>query len=275
MIRILDKFDKWLVETRRHKKKTSHYSTDAGTCNKQLVYNWLGVKETDPPSPGSILKMKYGDKTEEILEEFFHWQVENNYIDAYDTQYYQRHIIDGLDYPISMRLDFVIYPHVGQPYGIELKSSFARGIVDIQKSGEPKQDYLKQIFIYTSLTPFKTFNHTYIARDSGYRTEFEIKLAPDGLLINGNRCRNKIFIVDMTDIINKFKTVEKHLKDKTEPPRDFKVAIKDGEFKHKFQKNNIEYKSDWQCSYCNWKTRCWANYLSQPNKMFYGEEEIK
>jgi hypothetical protein len=48
---------------------------------------------------------------------------------------------------------------------------------------------------------------------------------------------------------------------KTIPDREYQVAIKNGEIKDKFQKEKIEYKSDWQCRYCSYANNCWKEEL--------------
>ena len=38
-------------------------------------------------------------------------------------------------------------------------------------------------------------------------------------------------------------------------------AIKDGEIKKQYQRDNIIYKSDWQCMYCGHRSLCWRDKL--------------
>jgi hypothetical protein len=54
---------------------------------------------------------------------------------------------------------------------------------------------------------------------------------------------------------------------------DYTAAIKDGEIRDKFQRNNVEYKTDWQCNYCDWRRKCWADKL-ESGKMWHGDMEV-
>jgi hypothetical protein len=271
-MRLLNKFDEWILG-RESWDRSSHYASSACSCKRQLVYSWLKTKESNPNEPGSIIKMEMGKKIEDIYTDFLDWtvrtgtNVDGYIIQEYDTQWYQRYEIEGLKYPISVRLDYVltcVNISTGniEKIAVELKSSFGRGIVDIQKNQEAKLDYLKQIFIYTYLTPFKIFNHPYLGRDSGYRTEFEIIGDEDGLTVKGSSLTRR-YNFKWNQLIEKLKVIEQNVKDKNIPERDYKVAIKNGEIKPKFQHKKVEYKSDWQCLYCNWKDLCWKDEVSK------------
>jgi len=242
----INMLDSWLAEGESYERK-SHYASDATACRRQLWYKWNGVAKSDPPTAGALLKMKMGVAAEVIYERFLQAKLEEGAIKSYDTQYAHREKIKGLTHPLSMKLDFLI----DDEYFIELKSSYGAGIKRIQQSQQPKSEHLMQCFLYLSfIKPEGVL--VYVGRDNGYRTDFDLSLHDDGVLVNGNLHR-----LSFDEVLSKFIEIESFVNDNSCPPRDYVVAIKNGEVKDKFQKSNVVYKSDWQCSYCDWLHRCW------------------
>jgi len=250
-MRVIDSIDRYLLD---HESwaRSSHYASDITACRRQLYYKWTGEEKSNPPSAGAVWKMEMGKKAEDIIEDWCKWAVENGEIQSYDTQCHYRVHPDGLSHPIGMRLDFVIEG----VRGIELKTSFGRGIAQIQKTQEPKEEHIAQVLLYTKLTPIKSFNLIYFGRDNGYRTEFIIDNHPDGLIVNG-----KVWELNLDDYIENLVDVELALDAGKIPDRDYQVAIKNGEIRDKYQKDNVVYKSDWQCMYCDFKDTCWSEVL--------------
>lgn len=276
-MRVLNSFDSYVLQKDRW-DKTSHYASGVGNCRRQMYYQWIAEEESNPNTPGSIIKMDMGKQIESYFEKWIIWAIENEievdgyYITGYDREWKKRYEIPGLEFPLSCSLDFVLHCIKSdgttdeddiEYFAIELKSSFGRGISDIQKNKEPKIDYLKQIFVYSYLTPFKKFIHPYIGRDSGYRTEFFILLNDDGLLVTqGEYAKQYNFNFDK--LVEKLAEVEKAVNEKQTPERDFLVAIKNGEIKELgFQHQNVKYKCDWQCNYCNWRDKCWSPVVGE------------
>jgi len=145
---------------------------------------------------------------------------------------------------------------------------FGRGIVNIQKTGKPKIDYLKQIFIYSEIFQITKWLHPYIGRDSGYRTEFEVLRVPEGLQVG-----NDLYRFSFDDVVSKLKRIEKAVETKNIPNREKKQLIHGGGFHALRQRNKIQYKSDWECGYCSWRDTCWQEYLSKSG-LWYGEEKV-
>jgi hypothetical protein len=272
-MRILREFDKWLLNDSSWEKK-AHYASSINACTRQQYYGWIGLTESNPNTAGSILKMKFGYLAEDLLEKFFISSIKNEtLIDGkklikYEMGWKEKYEIKELKYPITCKLDFVLFFDDNTEFAVELKSSFGRGIVEIAKTQTPKKDYLDQIFVYIYLTPFKNFIHPYLGRDNGYRTEFEVEKIDEGLKViyttYEEMKKEKIYYYHFDDIIEKLKNVENYLEVKEEPPRDFLVAIKNGEIKDLgFQDNKIKYTSDWQCNYCVWRDYCWFDELEK------------
>jgi len=270
-MRILNDFDKWLIDEENYQKK-SHYASNVNGCRRQQYYQWIDEDKSNPNTPGGILKMKFGFAMEDIFEKFLKSSIEKKtpidgkILISFESGWKYSYEIEGLKNPITCKLDFVLYFEDGTAEAVEVKSMFGRGIVNIAKKQEAKLSYLDQIFVYIHLTPFKRFNHPYFGRDNGYRTEFEVREHEKGIEViyttMEGKERAKIYEYDFDKLVERLKDVESAVDIGIVPERDFLVAIKNGEIKDQgFQYQKVKYTSDWQCNYCEWRDFCWAEIL--------------
>ena len=259
-IKTLDLFDEFLLE-HESQERISHYSSNSEACVRQMYWDWIKEDKTNPITPGAALKMKFGNAAEAIFSEFLHWAMDNKkpfgdyLIVKIEEQWKERYDIPGLKYPVTCKLDYGLELEGYGLVAIELKSMYGRGIVNIAKTNEPKKEHLGQIKLYTTNTPYKRIILPYLGRDNGYRTEFHLTDTPNGLL----SADGTIYEIDAKDSYARFILVEEALETKTLPGRSFLAAIKDGDMKDKFTKDKVDYKTDWQCSYCGYKDLCWRD----------------
>ena len=266
---LIDKLDKYLLIEKRRERR-SHHPSDITSCMRQLYYKWNNIQSSDPPSAGNILKMRAGDWAEIILEKWLSYEVSQGGIDGYQQQAEVTAQPGDLEYPIHGYQDFIVHEDTCS-YGIECKSSFGRGIKEIQQKGMPKEEHILQTYLYMVYYDMPLYYIIYIARDNGYRTQFELRLYGDKLYIDG-----KQYDIDLGYYLDRLKTAESTIGGEIAPDREYKAVVKDGEIKDKVQRDTVAYKSDWQCRYCNWRTRCWNKTIerSKTSKIFYGGEEI-
>jgi len=254
---LIDKVDNLLLE-KEGRKRTSHYPSDITACNRQLYYKWVSMPKSNPMEAGAIWKMEFGNAIHEL---FGKWLQGLNI--SVETEVPIKQQIGQLKYPISGRIDNIfIDPDTGDKCGIEVKTSFGRGIKQIQKLQQPKEEHLWQVAIYLNLTDdIKRFYLVYIGRDNSYRTQFEITEYDKTHLkiMTGGR----LWGYDFQTIILKLSQLENCIEEIILPDRSYQAAIKNGEIKGKFQYQNQQYKSDWQCVYCQWRNLCWASELDK------------
>lgn len=282
-MQILKTLEKYLsAKNTWDKPKEHHYPSDWYSCVRKQGYAWLNIPRATPSNLADHLKWEYGKKTEEIIESALQYAIETKQdlgdgtiLQGYEREKQVEGSIEGLKYLISGRIDFVLFFKDSPPAGMEVKSSFGRGIADMRRAGKPKEDYMKQIFIYAYFTPYKRYIHPYIGRDSGYCTEFDVFYDEknDRLLANGT-----VFDIHIEHVAKRLKYVESCIEKNELPIREYMVAIKNGEIKDKFVYNKVEYKSDWQCNYCAWKDTCWRdvckNYQDGMNIAMFKRREI-
>ncbi len=266
-IKILDDILEPYLLSREHRKRTSHYSSDALACDRQLYWRWKSEEVSEPQEVGGLIKMEFGNKAEEILSDSLAWAKQEGLIADYDEQNKIYHEDERLEFPISAKRDYLIYfPGENEPLTCELKSSFGRGVKSVKDKG-PKNEYLVQIFIYGRVSnDYGSNRMVFLGRDNGYRTEFFYQVlhgtqeeeGREGLIIN-----NKFIRISFDSIVCKFQRIENNVKFDSLPRRSFFAAIKNGEIKYMFQKNKVEYKTDWQCNYCEFQSKCWKEDLKK------------
>lgn len=262
---LISKIDNYLLEEGR-KERTSHYPSDINSCMRQLWYKWNNEPVSNPIEAGGYWKMKMGNAIHDLINEF----LESAGFDIMN-EISNKTKIGGLEHPISYRIDN-IFMEDDQMAIIEVKSSYGAGIKAIQKQGKPRDSDLAQVLLYMFLEDINKTYLIYIGRDNGYRTQFEIEYKSGVIHIDGKKTLHSF-----VELIDRLKIVEEHLIADSIPEREYQVAIKNGEIKDKFQKDKIVYKTDWQCSYCQWMDLCWKpaliRYKNSDNSEIYKKGE--
>jgi hypothetical protein len=242
-LNLISAIDDYLLR-KESRPRESHNAYDIAACRRQLYYKWVGEKVSDPVEAGAIWKMRMGDAIHNLIHEF----LESAGFDII-PEVSQKVKLDGLNYPISFRVDNLFIDKDGTLAGIEVKSSYGAGIKAMQAKGSPKPEHVLQCALYMIFAKIKRFYLLYIGRDNGYRTQFII----DEDTINGAE----------ELIRTKLAGLEAAIESKKIPERDYLAAIKAGVIRDDFQQDKEKYKSDWQCCYCNFRSTCWEDVIKQ------------
>lgn len=254
---IINSIDAYLLK-REHRQRESHYPSDISDCMRKLYYKWTNEPESNPITASGLWKMEMGKA---IHKQFNKW-LEDAGFDVIDEIGGKKQI-DGLRYPISYRVDNVIMED-GKEVGIEIKTKYGRGIVDIEKNRQPQENDINQVCFYIYLSGINKWYLIYVGRDNAYRTQFEISRYDWEYNIDNNKIN-----FAPNDLIEKLTWLEHYVEVKQLPGRDFNVIIKNGEIKKQIQKDKIVYKSDWQCNYCQWLDICWQDKLNNGEAILY------
>jgi len=246
---IIDKIDKYLLN-REHTSSGNHHPSGATKCIRQQYYARTKiVEESNPITPGALWKMEMGNAIHSMLTDF----LRNSGLYVRDEISFKKKL-DGLKNPISGRIDN-LFQENGATTGIEIKTSYGRGVMNLQKSGQPKEDALIQVALYLWCTNVTKFYILYVGRDNAYRCQFLVEKDKSGSILLEGKDTGLTF----NNVCKKFFDLEKALDKQILPDREFKAAIKNGEVKDYFQKKGVKYKTDWQCTYCNYKDVCWKS----------------
>lgn len=299
MLNLINEIDKYLMEDATRKRK-GHYPSDVLACRRQLFYKWKGTPASDPPTPGSVLKMKMGDiihawVTDVLQKRGFQLIVENEDIDGESKEFQD----PRLKKPFRYRTDAIFTDDEGIRSVIEIKSSYGAGIKEIQMHG-PKDSQFAQVLLYMMVEQVQRVYVVFIGRDNGYRTQHvqEADITDDilildkyhldcvridGILVEGNsrykmKYQGELVPITYDNMVRKLQEIETWIDGSELPPRDYVAAIKNGEIQRKYQHKGVIY-STWQCSYCYWKSKCWAAelkiYSSSNNAEMFRVQENK
>ncbi len=280
------------------RSKNAHWPSEATACPRQVVYRWRGLSESNPIDPTGWWRIKLGDSIHELCQSTLHeieddperkaalaW--ENFHV---DTEVKSGKInVDGLDYPISYRLDLLFTDNDGIQAIGEFKTVFGMAMKAIKENG-PKDNALGQTLIYCKLSGIRRAYIMYVSRDNADRVLFVLDhvFEKEGeeekekgwslsrMFSSGEQEVIRRFSPAIWDnAIAKFRFIEDCVKSETLPERPYLVAIKNGEIKDKFTKNKVEYKSDWHCTYCSFLSKCWgeraASYAESDNSLDFAK----
>jgi hypothetical protein len=276
-LNIIDIIEKQLDAERKNRERSSHYPSDILSCRRQLYYKFKQTQQSNPITPGQLLKISCGNSLHDML----HRILKDSGLEIEAEVEFKKYI-PGLNYPISGRIDNVF--NDGEiKAGIEIKTSFGRGIKQIQDEKKPKIEHVAQVCCYLYFTDISRFYLVYVGRDNAYRCQFILEKQDNRIVIKTSSSESDLpylygedsLSLTESGIIQKLFNVEQSVASQSIPKRDFIAAIKDGEIKDKFQKDNKEYKTKWNCQYCCWESSCWKDIVDKSKgKCFYGEEEV-
>lgn len=247
---LIDRMDKYLLN-RERRGRENHYPSDANSCTRQLYYKWKQAPESNPCEAGMLYKMEMGNSIHTLVHHF----LKESGLDIKEEVAFKVDI-PGLKQKISGRIDNVFIDENGKDSGIEIKTTFGRGVAEIARSRSPKLDHLTQVLIYLHCTHIDKFYLVYIGRDNAYRCQFVLEKKGDKIYQDG-----KEIPLSFENVIDKFKRIETALESTEVPAKEYRAIIKNNEIKDKVQCKGVITKSDWQCLYCNYRNECWKEEL--------------
>mgnify|MGYP001579234198 CR=1 FL=1 len=230
-----------------------------GSCMRQLYYKAKRTVESNPRDFTSRLQAMFGDGIHKVVLD----KLQKSTKFTVMPEAAGKVTSDPLTKEISFRLDGLV-SHEGQFGGLELKTMNSFGLQRMVKDGIPKESHLLQVISYFGTNPaIKWFALVYLGRDTAFRAEYHMVREE-----NGDYSVTPIFpsgrkvILDgygFENIKSRWLQLEKAVSANEVPRREYKVVFNDdGEIVSKRVKKGIEYKSDWQCSWCSYLTTCWS-----------------
>lgn len=247
---LINDIDEWLLN-QESRPRESHYASDVTACQRQLYYKHTGQPISDPVEAGGLWKMRMGDAIHSLIHEF----LQKRGYDIVDEVSLKK-TYPNLTLPLSMRVD-ALFGLRDKIYGVEVKTTYGAGVVNIKKTGTPKPEHLAQICLYADAYGVDDWILMYIGRDNGYRCQFELHYDREKQVLKGAGD------VHLYNLLTKLVNLEIAIEEGELPERDFWAAIKNGEIKDMFQKDNVKYKSVWNCVYCGYRTHCWKDELER------------
>jgi hypothetical protein len=191
--------------------------------------------------------------------------------------------VPGLKWPISYRLDNRFTDDDGMLAIAEYKTAWGFGMKDIKEKG-PKDSALAQTLTYMKMSGIGRAYLMYVSRDNADRVLFILEMVEAGWIMSrmfpsGELNEMKRFPMAIWDrMLARLAEIESHVEADTLPDRPYRIAIKNNEIREKFTKDKVDYKSDWQCMYCPFLTKCWgeiaANYPETDNSEEFKNKKL-
>jgi len=239
-----------------------------GGCNRANAYRRRGDTPTDRSGFSNQLVMKAGKKVEETIINYVQkmgiWRGSN--IRFFDRMY-----------NVSGEIDLFVEVN-GKLILVELKTIYGmyadKDILGVEwrkktKDGYPKVPHLIQVAPYLEKYRDITDELHLIYFNRGnflFPAEFIITLDKTGIIcVNGKQS-----IVTLRGIRERILELEDYIEQEKLPPRDYalkyseekaKALIESGRKKKYWLgnwKRNKGIVGDWNCTYCNFKSKCWS-----------------
>lgn len=288
MLNVLNVIEAYWARKRDAWEKGSHYPSEMTQCRRKLYWKWVGQGESNPPDGTSFWRMRIGDaihdglvnalktiEADDDLRAEFGWEG----MEVQNEVRTGKVEVDGsakfggvrLKYPMSGRVDCKFVDREGNRAILEIKTTYGRGVRAQKEEGLNVAQLVQGVF-YLLATEDEGIRRVYypiVSRDDGDRFQVAIEILGEYETIRVSRVyesEDQAVIADIpysvfVDQLRRLADVEEALERGELPDRDFVAAIKNGEIKRDFQHKNVKYKSDWQCSYCNYRDVCWGDEI--------------
>jgi hypothetical protein len=213
-------------------------------CIRQLWYKKSNTPASNPLESHSYIKFELGHATHEkiqnVLKEMGLW--------VRGETFQEKHF---LGFKWVYRIDGEIKDKNGNRYIMEIKSIYASGYTAKEK--EADADHELQLYFYMLLENIDRGIILYIGRDNGRMIEYHY---------TKETLQHKYgpYIQERQQKLHRLFQL---LETKELPEREYNAVFKNvgNELSDSFQKDNLKYKTDWQCSYCQWKGLCWDDVI--------------
>ena len=234
-------------------------------CARQIFYKKTNHTQSNPIDLPSRFKMHFGTVQHEGLQKIL---IEKGLM----IECEEHKQIDYAGVTFNYYLDGIVMD--GDEKAIlEIKTIYGRAFDFVKEA--PKDDHMMQVLSYMAFEDIKKAYVVYIGRDNGLIRQHVIESNGD-LLLNGKEINQWRGI--WKDKVGRLAGLKKNIEAGEIPDRDFSVVMKKygNEISYEFTKEKVKYKTDWQCSYCQWKDACWKSEIEQMNeKSFYINGEFE
>lgn len=244
-----------------HKEKITFSPSSFFECKRKLFYKHFGEAHSNPIDKHSQLKMELGNTTHLMIQDILKKQgIYKSGEELKNTTY------EGLEF--NYKIDGLLEIN-NNKYLLEIKTIYGAGFNSIQK--QPKEEHIFQIIAYMKFEGLNKAVLLYIGRDNGHMIEYKIKIENETLYIGQNQFNKYNYLEKFDDKVNELKTLHYLITIGDIPVKDYKIVMKNTneEISYDFIHNKEHYKSDWQCAYCTYKTKCWVKEIEQMTKYKY------
>lgn len=241
----------------QEQRKYNEYSISPSgltTCARQLYYKYNNIPQSDPIDPSSLAKMEMGT----VLHDWFIGLMEN-VVESEDL-----HEVNRFGFDWRYKLDAVTEEN-GERVINEVKT-VPEFSYKMAKDKLDTESHVRQIQIYMILENCPKGRLIYLNRSSGEWMAYDFFMEENyNFRILKHKHANGTPVVayqnqfPINTIMDKHLMVKQSIEQAILPKREYQMFGKNinGEMKTQYTLNGQSYRSDWQCKYCNWRSKCW------------------
>ena len=266
-------------ERYENRPKYSHAPSEMDECLRKLFYKWLKIPQSEPMDRTSILRVSMGNTIHMLLQDALSGHDVYDFQPEVDFQADLTHL--GLKHPMRGRVDGILTnKQTGEKTLLEIKSTFGFGARKLVPGGaydethQGLQKYATQLWAYLTfgvpdatnaallivnretmdITEWAVERYTY-----DYHEYAHLKRTESGITFIAGGCEHPFPDTDMLKSLQRLQRLELHLEANTLPDRDFYHPVVDGRLVKSTTINGKKVTADWQCTYCQWRSRCWLD----------------
>lgn len=262
MISVIDIIEEEMIKkTEIRKQRLGHYPSELEACRRQLFYKWTDTPASDPIEESGHWRMQMGDSIHAFIQKIL-----KERDPSFEAEVSWSVAHPKLVYPIRGRVDgLFLDPETGEKVALEIKTTYGRGVRAIKEEGARR--YLPQVamYLYALKAHVVRAHLVIIARDDADRCEMVVDRDDQGVYLSriyGSEMydtKERFEWSELESLIDRLAYVEQAVFDKTTPDRDFFHAVREIDGKRTLATQAQSRKTDWQCSYCGWKSLCWLD----------------
>lgn len=233
-----------------------------GKCLRAAYYSWTDTPKTNPVDARGMWTFAFGSNIERMWTNYFKeigiWA--GNNVKFFDKER-----------NVSGEADIFIFDQDKNIVGVEMKTAYGYGFQSKIKVA-PKPENLMQVGLYLQNFPQCPYwILIYHARDTHEQVEYHISLKTDNvgthLMVNHTIPIKNWY---MEDVYKRYDLLGQSVALGVEPDRDFTYAFTRDQSRDRFAcgkisktkfakvEKGLETDSDWQCLYCSYLDKCWA-----------------
>jgi hypothetical protein len=222
-------------------------------CKRAVFYKKTRTPQSNLRTPESCLVMDFGSALHARIQGII-----NKLGILVESERLKTAKLRGLNF--RYKTDGIVVNN-GKHRIIEIKTVSTGGLYQMKKAA--RSEHVMQLVLYMLFENVSQGVLLYIARDSAEMTEYTITA-------DSTCYRDTVTQIYLQ--CSALKILEKQILNGVLPDRDgsFSLKNRDGEISESFRKDGIPYKTDFRCSYCEWKNRCWVKELEEiKHHLFY------
>lgn len=241
-------YDSMKTKTYDQEEKGLHFGASyICDCVRKIYYKKTKTEPSNPITEAALLKMEMGKVVHSAMQEKLKHVMIDCEIEKF-IEYKELMFKYFYDAKISMNK---------KHYILEVKTIYANGFRAIEN--QAKLEHILQLMLYMIFEGVENGVLLYIGRDNGFIVEHHYNLKD---------LQNSMYLTELIHRLNKLIELKENINNNIIPDREYEIRMKKigNDISEKFTKDKVNHKTDWQCSYCQYRDLCWNKVIQEFKK---------